>query len=60
MLLNSKLPTDILGRVWDLSDIDSDGYLDREEFAVVSLSVTPHHHRLALIEPLTIEAVFVC
>ncbi|XP_013381272.1 epidermal growth factor receptor substrate 15-like 1 isoform X3 [Lingula anatina] len=34
MLLNSKLPVDVLGRVWDLSDIDKDGQLDREEFAI--------------------------
>nr|XP_034972875.1 epidermal growth factor receptor substrate 15-like 1 isoform X2 [Zootoca vivipara] len=34
VLLNSKLPLDILGRVWDLSDIDKDGHLDRDEFAV--------------------------
>ncbi|XP_029110636.1 LOW QUALITY PROTEIN: epidermal growth factor receptor substrate 15 [Scleropages formosus] len=34
VLLNSKLPVDILGRVWDLSDIDRDGMLDRDEFAV--------------------------
>ncbi|XP_011781759.1 PREDICTED: epidermal growth factor receptor substrate 15-like [Colobus angolensis palliatus] len=36
VLLNSKLPVDILGRVWELSDIDHDGMLDRDEFAVVS------------------------
>lgn len=36
VLLNSKLPTDVLGRIWDLSDIDKDGYLDKDEFAVVS------------------------
>ncbi|XP_011829267.1 PREDICTED: epidermal growth factor receptor substrate 15-like [Mandrillus leucophaeus] len=41
VLLNSKLPVDILGRVWELSDIDHDGMLDRDEFAVTeSHSVT--------------------
>uniref|UniRef100_A0A667IGF3 Epidermal growth factor receptor pathway substrate 15 n=1 Tax=Lynx canadensis TaxID=61383 RepID=A0A667IGF3_LYNCA len=32
VLLNSKLPVDILGRVGELSDIDHDGMLDRDEF----------------------------
>lgn len=36
ILLNSKLHVDVLGRVWDLSDIDKDGMLDKDEFAVVS------------------------
>ncbi|XP_043942018.1 epidermal growth factor receptor substrate 15 isoform X2 [Protopterus annectens] len=34
VLINSKLPVDVLGRVWELSDIDRDGFLDRDEFAV--------------------------
>nr|BAE31350.1 unnamed protein product [Mus musculus] len=34
VLMNSKLPLDVLGRVWDVSDIDKDGHLDRDEFAV--------------------------
>uniref|UniRef100_A0A8C2YDL0 Epidermal growth factor receptor substrate 15-like 1 n=1 Tax=Coturnix japonica TaxID=93934 RepID=A0A8C2YDL0_COTJA len=38
VLINSKLPLDILGRVWDLSDIDKDGHLDKDEFAVPSVN----------------------
>ncbi|RUS84239.1 hypothetical protein EGW08_007991 [Elysia chlorotica] len=34
VLMNSKLPVDVLGRIWDMSDIDKDGFLDRDEFAV--------------------------
>uniref|UniRef100_A0A4W3JMP6 Epidermal growth factor receptor pathway substrate 15 like 1 n=1 Tax=Callorhinchus milii TaxID=7868 RepID=A0A4W3JMP6_CALMI len=34
VLMNSNLPLDVLGRVWDLSDIDKDGHLDKDEFAV--------------------------
>ncbi|XP_058920001.1 epidermal growth factor receptor substrate 15 isoform X1 [Kogia breviceps] len=39
VLLNSKLPVDTLGRVWELSDIDHDGMLDRDEFAVAMFLV---------------------
>ncbi|XP_059725979.1 epidermal growth factor receptor substrate 15-like 1 isoform X4 [Haemorhous mexicanus] len=38
VLMNSKLPLDILGRVWDLSDIDKDGHLDKDEFAVPAVN----------------------
>ncbi|XP_071510092.1 uncharacterized protein [Diadema antillarum] len=34
VFMNSKLPVDVLSRIWDLSDIDKDGLLDRDEFAV--------------------------
>nr|XP_006823379.1 PREDICTED: epidermal growth factor receptor substrate 15-like 1-like [Saccoglossus kowalevskii] len=34
VFMNSNLPVDILSKVWDLSDIDNDGYLDKDEFSV--------------------------
>ncbi|XP_067308943.1 epidermal growth factor receptor substrate 15-like 1 isoform X2 [Pseudorasbora parva] len=35
VLMNSNLPLDVLGKIWDLSDIDKDGHLDKDEFTVV-------------------------
>lgn len=32
VMLNSKLPVETLGKIWDLSDIDQDGFLDKDEF----------------------------
>lgn len=36
VMLNSKLPMEILGKIWDLADMDKDGSLDRVEFSIVS------------------------
>uniref|UniRef100_A0A1B6FIV6 Epidermal growth factor receptor substrate 15-like 1 n=1 Tax=Cuerna arida TaxID=1464854 RepID=A0A1B6FIV6_9HEMI len=34
LLIDSKLPIDTLGKIWDLADMDKDGSLDRHEFVV--------------------------
>ncbi|XP_034184651.1 epidermal growth factor receptor pathway substrate 15 isoform X3 [Osmia lignaria lignaria] len=34
VLIDSKLPLDTLGTIWDLADMDKDGMLDRHEFVV--------------------------
>ncbi|KAG7202414.1 hypothetical protein KM043_018729 [Ampulex compressa] len=34
VLMDSKLPLDTLGKIWDLADMDQDGMLDRHEFVV--------------------------
>ena len=31
---NNQFPNAILGKIWDLADIDGDGCLDQDEFAV--------------------------
>lgn len=32
--MESKLPLETLGKIWDLADMDKDGMLDRHEFVV--------------------------
>ena len=39
VLMDSKLPVDTLGKIWDLADMDKDGMLDRHEFMVVRIMV---------------------
>lgn len=33
-MVKSKLPNTVLGKIWKLSDVDRDGYLDADEFAL--------------------------
>lgn len=42
VLMDSKLPLDTLGKIWDLADMDKDGMLDRHEFVVVSIGRSLH------------------
>lgn len=32
--MESKLPFDLLGKIWDLADLDKDGSLNRHEFMI--------------------------
>merc|ERR1711881_326904 len=33
-MVKSKLPNAVLGKIWKLADVDKDGFLDAEEFAL--------------------------
>lgn len=33
-MVKSKLPNSVLGKIWKLADVDKDGMLDSEEFAL--------------------------
>uniref|UniRef100_A0A672Z0B0 EH domain-containing protein 1 n=1 Tax=Sphaeramia orbicularis TaxID=375764 RepID=A0A672Z0B0_9TELE len=35
-MVKSKLPNSVLGKIWKLADVDHDGYLDDEEFALAN------------------------
>ncbi|MBN3281924.1 EHD1 protein, partial [Polyodon spathula] len=35
-MVKSKLPNTVLGKIWKLADVDQDGYLDDEEFALAN------------------------
>lgn len=33
-MMKSKLPNSVLGKIWRLADVDQDGLLDEDEFAL--------------------------
>uniref|UniRef100_A0A8C2KCJ8 EH domain-containing protein 1 n=1 Tax=Cyprinus carpio TaxID=7962 RepID=A0A8C2KCJ8_CYPCA len=35
-MVKSKLPNNVLGKIWKLADVDNDGFLDDEEFALAN------------------------
>uniref|UniRef100_A0A803T3R4 EH domain-containing protein n=1 Tax=Anolis carolinensis TaxID=28377 RepID=A0A803T3R4_ANOCA len=35
-MVKSKLPNTVLGKIWKLADVDKDGLLDDEEFALAN------------------------
>jgi hypothetical protein len=39
-MVKSKLPNNVLGKVWKLSDVDKDGMLDADEFALAMHLIT--------------------
>lgn len=39
IMVSTNLPVELLTRIWDLSDIDQDGFLDLEEFILVTTIV---------------------
>lgn len=39
---NARLPEEVLAQIWDLADINSDGVLNREEFAVAMYLIRQH------------------
>lgn len=45
-MVKSKLPNSVLGKIWKLADIDKDGLLDSDEFALamhlISIKIDGH------------------
>ena len=35
-MVKSKLPNQVLGKIWKLADVDKDGQLDGDEFALAN------------------------
>lgn len=48
VLMKTQLPNTTLVKIWDLSDIDKDGKLDREEFAVVGWRLVCRAHTVII------------
>jgi len=52
-MIKSKLPNNVLGKVWKLSDVDKDGMLDADEFALAMhlISIKMDGHDLPIELP---------
>eukprot|EP00061_Rhincodon_typus_P008408 g30990.t1 len=52
-MITTKLPNSVLGRIWKLSDVDKDGMLDDEEFALANhlIEVKLDGHGLPTVLP---------
>ena len=52
-MVKSKLPNTVLGKIWKLSDIDDDGYLDADEFALAMhlINIKLDGHDLPVVLP---------
>lgn len=54
-MMKSKLPNSALGKVWKLSDIDRDGMLDADEFALamhlINIKLEDDHNDLPNVLP---------
>lgn len=55
--MESKLPLDTLGKIWDLADMDKDGALDRFEFTVAMHLVYKALEKHAIPNELPIELI---
>uniref|UniRef100_A0A672RXA2 EH domain-containing protein n=1 Tax=Sinocyclocheilus grahami TaxID=75366 RepID=A0A672RXA2_SINGR len=56
-MVKSKLPNTVLGKIWKLADIDNDGMLDDEEFALANhlIKVKLEGHELPSELPVAAE-----
>lgn len=58
-MVKSKLPNSVLGKIWKLSDVDRDGMLDADEFALANYLINlklegnemPHELPAHLVPP---------
>lgn len=55
VLMDSKLPLETLGRIWDLADQDKDGSLDKHEFIVAMHLVHQAREKRAIPTALPVE-----
>lgn len=56
-LSNSKLPDLVLGQIWELADVDTDGYLTKDEFAVAMYMIKQQRMGVTRLPKVVIRGV---